>query len=71
MVEKAVDDVADGTIIPSPYEKACDYCEFGGICGRDINKKSGYRSVKGVKSEHIIQAVEKAENNGGGEKDGN
>ncbi len=70
MVEQAVDNVLDGVVIPSPYEKSCDYCEFGGICGRDVSKKSGYRSVKGVKSEHIIQAVEKAENVGGGEEDG-
>lgn len=71
MVEKAVDNVLDGVIIPSPYEKACDYCEFGGICGRDKGKKSDYRSVKWVNSKHIIQAVEMAEKANGGEEDGN
>ncbi|MBR2336494.1 MAG: PD-(D/E)XK nuclease family protein [Clostridia bacterium] len=70
MTTKAIDDVLDGVIIPSPYEKTCDYCEFGGICGRDKDKKSGYRSVKGVKTEHIIKAVEQAEKNGG-DGDGN
>lgn len=71
MVEKAIDDVLDGTIIPSPYEKSCDYCEFGGICGRDNNQKSGYRSVKGVKTEDIIKAVELAKNTSGGKGNGN
>ena len=71
MTTKAIDDVLDGVAIPSPYEKACDYCEFGGICGRDKDKKAGYRSIKGVKPEHIIQAVEKEESKLGGEENGN
>ena len=70
IVEKAIDDVVDGVIIPSPYENSCKYCEFGGICGRETNKKSTYRSVKGVKPENILQAVEKAEKENGGEEDG-
>jgi ATP-dependent helicase/nuclease subunit B len=71
MVEKAIGDVLDGTVVPSPYEKSCDYCEFGGICGRDNTKKSSYRSVKGVKTEHILNAVAKAENTDGGKDNGN
>ena len=71
MVEQAIDNVLDGVIIASPYVSSCDYCEFGGICGREIHKKSDYRSIKGVKAETILNAVEHAENKDGGEEDGN
>lgn len=71
MVEQAIDNVLDGVIIASPYEHACNYCEFGGICGREISKKSDYRSITGVKTETILQAVEQAEGKDGGENNGN
>ena len=71
MVEQAIDNVLDGVIVASPYEHACDYCEFGGICGREIDKKSDYRSIKWVKSETILNAVEQEEKKNGGEQNGN
>lgn len=71
MAEKAVDDVVSGVAIPSPYEKACDYCEFGGICGKDVDSKANVRSVTGVKPETIINAVYRAERDKGGDENGN
>ena len=31
--ENAVQNMKNGVIIPSPYEGACDYCEFSALCG--------------------------------------
>ena len=71
MIEQAIDNVLDGVIVASPYDSTCDYCDFGGICGREIHKRADYRLIKGVKTETILQAVEQAENKNGGEEDGN
>ncbi len=35
-----------GTVAPSPVEKACDYCPFGGSCGYDKDGKGERRKVK-------------------------
>ncbi|MBQ3234588.1 MAG: PD-(D/E)XK nuclease family protein, partial [Clostridia bacterium] len=34
----SVDEIRSGYIEPSPYEKACDYCAYGGMCGFAIAK---------------------------------
>ncbi|MBQ8726124.1 MAG: PD-(D/E)XK nuclease family protein [Clostridia bacterium] len=62
LTEKAVNDVLDGVIIPSPYEKACSYCEFGSICGRDDDCGYRQRSVSSVNPSVISQAVWQHEN---------
>ena len=44
----AVRRLNDGVIKPSPYENACEYCEFSTLCGaRDITPRS-LGSVKGA-----------------------
>ena len=80
LAEKAVTDITDGVIVASPYEKSCDYCEYGAICGYD--EEAGYkeRKVSSVKPETIVEAAygeeptsttEKAEKEAkGGENDG-
>ena len=62
LAERAVNDVLDGVIIPSPYEKACSYCEFGSICGRDDDCGFKQRSVSSVNSSTISKAVWQHEN---------
>ena len=80
LAEKAVTDITDGVIVASPYEKSCDYCEYGAICGYD--EEAGYkeRKVSSVKPETIVEAAygeepmsttDKAEKEAkGGENDG-
>ncbi len=57
LAEQAVSDIESGVIVPSPYEKACDYCEYGGICGFD--EEAGYktRKVTGVTKDTIVEAA--------------
>ena len=51
--ELAVKQLKEGVIVPSPYEKTCEYCEYKGICHQD--KKSA-RTLSTVKKETIINA---------------
>lgn len=51
--ELAVKQLRDGVIVPSPYEKTCDYCEYKGICHQS---KNGARTLNSVKKETIINA---------------
>lgn len=57
LAEKAVSDITDGVIVASPYEKSCDYCEYGAICGYD--EEAGYkeRKVSYVNSKTIVEAA--------------
>lgn len=57
LAEKATEELSSGTIVASPYDGACEFCEYGGICGYD--KDVGYktRKVKSVKPETIVEAA--------------
>ncbi len=55
--ENAVDEMNSGFIKPSPFEKTCDYCKFGGMCGFCLENGEA-RNVKGVNKNTIIKAVE-------------
>ena len=57
LAESAVSDMTEGVIIPSPYKDACEYCEYGGICGYD--EEAGYkeRKVSDVKPQTIVEAA--------------
>ena len=54
--ENAIDEINSGFIKATPYEKACDYCKYGGMCGFD-KECSSERKVKNVKKSTIIDAV--------------
>lgn len=72
LAENAVGEIADGVIIASPYKEACDYCEYGGICGRDEETGFKTRSVGSVKPETIVAAAFAEENgNADGRTGGN
>ena len=63
--EKAVDSINDGFTMPSPYEGACKYCEFGGACGFDEDDGYKCRKVKDISSTTIVNAtLKKTENEG-------
>lgn len=52
------DEIRDGLIIASPHEGACDFCEFGGMCGFDAETDFLTRSVKIEGEEVIVRAAE-------------
>lgn len=54
MSDKAVRDMKEGVIVASPYEKACEYCEYKALCGV---AEPNVRKVKAVKSEDIYTAL--------------
>ncbi len=45
--ELATERMAEGVIVPSPYENACEYCAYSALCGEYNAEK---RSVGGVKA---------------------
>lgn len=53
--ERAVSRLEEGVIVPSPYERACEYCPFAGVCGAPGEFA---RSLCGVTDEVIEQAGE-------------
>ncbi|MBE7081918.1 MAG: hypothetical protein E7372_05105 [Clostridiales bacterium] len=51
--ELATSQLKEGVIVPSPYEKVCEYCEFKGICKQE---KQLERKVKSVSAQTIVEA---------------
>lgn len=49
-----------GFIAPTPYEGACDWCKYGGICGFNKDKQKP-RSEKAIKPKQIADIVKKAQ----------
>ena len=49
----------EGVIIPSPYEKVCEYCKYGALCG--MSEKE--RTVGSVSETTISQAIKGGEEN--------
>ncbi len=37
--ENAVKEIFDGVIVPSPFEKTCDYCPYVGICDKPLESR--------------------------------
>ncbi len=54
--ENAIDEINSGFIKATPYEKACEYCKYGGMCGFDKDC-SQERKAKKVTKSTIIEAV--------------
>ncbi len=62
ITEKALDHIINGVAIPSPYEGACAYCEYGSICGKDDGDGYKERKISSVNSDTILNAVNAEEN---------
>lgn len=56
-----VDEIRSGYIAPSPYDKACDWCKFKGMCGFCQNEGGQFRKSSNVTVETITSAVDKTE----------
>ena len=59
---RGTEQIAEGTIVPSPYKNACEYCEYGGLCLYDEETDNRTREVRSVTSKIIVQAGERNEN---------
>ena len=57
IAEKGVEEMTKGFIKPTPYEGACTYCEYGGMCGFDA-KRNVERVASRVSKNTIISAVD-------------
>lgn len=51
--ENAVSEMEKGTIIPTPYDGACEYCQFSSLCGHSKE----YRKDSAVSTDFIVNAV--------------
>ncbi len=54
LTTNACKEILEGYIVPSPYENACEYCIYKGVCGFD--KQSG-RTVQNITKETILEAI--------------
>lgn len=52
--DKAVENLENGFIAPSPYEKACEYCNYKGICKSAVDKG---RTIGKVDKDVIVNAT--------------
>jgi ATP-dependent helicase/nuclease subunit B len=55
--EKAVEEMSNGVIVPSPYDNQCEYCNFKGMCKKQDEEG---RKVKSVNEQVIFEAVKGA-----------
>lgn len=70
VASEGISEINEGVIIPSPDSKACEYCEYHGMCGYDGAVDGRTRSAgEQITKETILAAVGK--NDGGRGDDGN
>ena len=66
---EGLSEISEGVIIPSPYEGACAYCQFLGLCGYLEESDNRTRKIAKVEKVDILRAVNMAgEENKGGEE---
>ena len=70
---EGISEINDGVIVPSPDDKACEYCEYHGLCGYDAAIDGRTRTVnEKIDKTTIVAAVaenaesEEVEENGDG-----
>lgn len=59
--ENCINEIMTGYVTPSPYENACNYCVYGGMCGFCSSEGGEFRKVSKVNSQTIVGAVDLAE----------
>lgn len=64
ITDKAAEQMIDGVIVASPYEKACTYCNYSGIC---VFHRLEERKALKVTTETIEKAVEDMQKETGNE----
>ncbi len=56
---EGISEISEGVIIPSPYEGACEYCKYHGICGYDEERDGRTRKVASIGTLDILKALKK------------
>ncbi len=65
---EGLSEISDGVILPTPYDGACKYCKFLGICGYSEESDNRTRNIEEIKKVDILRAVNMAgEDDKGGE----
>ncbi len=59
--ENCIDEIRSGYLSPSPYENACNYCDYAGMCGFSTEEGMAERKVPKVNKQTIIDAVDSSE----------
>ena len=54
---KGLEEMAEGVIVASPYEKSCDYCKYHGICGYNEATDMRTRKAREVNKDTILSAL--------------
>lgn len=55
---QGVDEINGGFIAPTPYDGACKYCQFGGMCGFCEEEGGRFRKIEKAGVETITNAVD-------------
>jgi ATP-dependent helicase/nuclease subunit B len=58
IAKNGINEISSGYINPTPYEGACNYCEYGGMCRFCAEEGGRFRKIYDVNSQTIIGAVE-------------
>lgn len=61
--EKGVEEISSGYIETTPYDGACKYCSYNGLCGYTNEVCDKTRKVNGVNSTTIEKAIETGDEN--------
>lgn len=56
--KKAAEQMADGVMVASPYSGSCKYCDYKGLCGRELSNE---RFIKSVDEAIICDSVKEAD----------
>lgn len=56
--KNCIDEISTGYLTPSPYENACTYCSYGGMCGFCEYEGGKFRKVNSVDCFTITHAVD-------------
>ena len=62
VASQGIEEIKSGNIVPSPYEKSCDYCGYKSLCGYGSD---ACRKVSNIKKETFVNAVNSNTDNKG------
>ena len=59
---EGISEINEGVIVPSPDDKACEYCEYHGLCGYDASLDGRTRTInEKIDKTTIVAAVSESE----------
>ena len=55
-IENAINEILEGNTTPSPFLDACQFCEFAGICAKDVNLSEERKANVKVTKQLFLEA---------------